>query len=52
MLTELYIEARLVDEDLADQVWEVWDAGEIGDFVAAWAWWIVGQGKWWHIRPL
>ena len=29
MLTEIYIEALLVDEDLADEVWEAWDAGEI-----------------------
>ena len=29
MLTEIYIEALLVDEDLADQVWEAWDKGEI-----------------------
>ena len=27
MLTELYIEALLVDEELADLVWEAWDAG-------------------------
>jgi len=26
MLTELYIEALLVDEELADLVWEAWDA--------------------------
>ncbi len=25
MLTEIYIEALLVDEELADQAWEVWD---------------------------
>ncbi len=24
MLTELYIEALLVDEELADMVWEAW----------------------------
>ncbi len=24
MLTEIYIEALLVDEELADQVWEAW----------------------------
>jgi len=41
MLTEIYIEALLVDEELADQVWEAWDVGEIDDCVAAWAWWIV-----------
>ncbi len=35
MLTEIYIEALLVEEELADQVWEAWDAGEISDFVAA-----------------
>ena len=29
MLTEIYIEALLVDERLADQVWAAWDAGEI-----------------------
>ncbi len=31
MLTEIFIEALLVDEELADQVWEAWDAGEIDD---------------------
>ena len=25
MLTEIYIEALLVDEELADQVWDVWE---------------------------
>ena len=34
MLTELYIEAVLVDEDLADLVWEAWDGGEIDDHSA------------------
>jgi len=29
MLTEIYIEALLVDEELADQVWKAWDAGEM-----------------------
>ncbi len=29
MLTEIYIEALLMDEALADQVWKAWDAGEI-----------------------
>ena len=38
MLTRLYIEALLVDEDLADQVWEVWDKGEIDDLEAWLAW--------------
>ncbi len=27
MLCEAYIEALLVDEDAADQVWEAWDGG-------------------------
>ncbi len=39
MLTKIYIEALLVDEELADQVWEAWDAGEIGDWVACLMWW-------------
>ena len=39
MLTEIYIEALLVDEELADQVWEAWDAGEIDDSTVALIWW-------------
>ena len=38
MLTDIYIEALLVNEEFADQVWEVWDEGEIDDQVAWWAW--------------
>jgi hypothetical protein len=34
MLTEIYIEALLADEELADQVWEAWDKGEINHAVA------------------
>ena len=41
MLTEIYIEALLVDENLADQVWVLWDAGVITDELAAWAWLII-----------
>ena len=41
MLTKLYIEALLVDEELADFVWEAWWGGEIGELVAAWAWWSI-----------
>ncbi len=41
MLTEIFIEALLVNEELADQVWEAWNAGEIDDLVAAWAWWLI-----------
>ncbi len=41
MLTRLYIEALLVDEELADQVWEAWDAGAIDNAVAAQAWWLI-----------
>ncbi len=41
MLTEIYIEALLVDEELADQVWEACDAGEIDDQLAWLAWWLI-----------
>ncbi len=41
MLCEAYIEALLVDEDLADQVWEAWDAGEVDDQLAFLAWLLV-----------
>ncbi len=34
MLTEIYIEALLVDEKLADRVWWLWDKGEIDDLAA------------------
>ncbi len=43
MLTEIYIEALLVDEELADQVWEAWDAGEIGDLPAFLVWWCIAD---------
>jgi len=38
MLTKIYIEALLVDKDLADQVWAAWDKGEI-DGLTAWLAW-------------
>ncbi len=38
MLTEFYIEALLVDEELAGHVWEAWDKGEISGVWAAWMW--------------
>ena len=38
MLTEIYIEALMVDDELADQVWEAWHAGEIDDQAAFIAW--------------
>ncbi len=41
MLTEIYIEALLVDEQLADQVWEAWDKGEIDEATAFLAWWVI-----------
>ena len=41
MLIEIYIEALLVDEELADQVWEMWDAGVNTDGVAARAWSVI-----------
>ena len=41
MFAEVYIEAPLVDEDLADQGWEAWDAGEINDQVALIALWLI-----------
>ena len=41
MLTEIYIEALLVDEELADLVWEAWDGGLISGELAAWAWLVI-----------
>jgi len=45
MLTEIYIEALMVDEELADQVWEAWDADETDDQVAWLAWWLIAGGR-------
>ena len=45
MLTEIYIEALLVDEDLADQVWELWNAGLIPDELAVMAWCILADAS-------
>ncbi len=41
MLTEIYIEALLVNEELADQVWEAWDKGEIDYFTTYFAWMLI-----------
>lgn len=38
MLTELYIEALLVDKEAADMAWEAWNAGLIPDEPAGIAW--------------
>ena len=43
MLTAIYIEALLVDEELADSVWEAWDTGEIDDATAFLMWLIVAR---------
>ncbi len=41
MLTEIYIEALLVDEGLADQVWEAWFVGNVNDETACIAWMLI-----------
>ena len=38
MLVNLYVDALLADEALADQVWEQWNAGLITDEMVALAW--------------
>ncbi len=45
MLSKIYIEALLIDEELADQVWEAWFVEEIDDLAACLArWWMVASG--------
>ena len=44
MLCRIYIEALLVDEDLADQVQEKLEAGEIDDRMAFLAWLLIAFG--------
>ena len=41
MLTEIYIETLLVDEELADQVWEEWIAESLTDGAACIAWLLI-----------
>ncbi len=41
MLTEISVEALLVDEELADQVWEVWIAEKLTDGAACIAWLLI-----------
>ncbi len=41
MPCEAYIEALLVDEELADQVWKAWDLEKTEDAVALLAWLMV-----------
>ncbi len=41
MLTKIYIEALLVDEELADEVREAWDGGDISDLTACFTWWLI-----------
>jgi len=38
MLSEIYIEALLADEEAADRVWEAWDKGGIDEDQAIAAW--------------
>jgi hypothetical protein len=45
MLTEIYIEALLVYEELADQVLDAWNKRKINDLAACVSWqWIVSTG--------
>ncbi len=41
MLTAIYIEALLVDEKLADQVWEAWDTENLTDGAGCIAWLLI-----------
>ena len=43
MFDDPYIEALLVDKDLADQVYALWDAGLIDNEVAEIAWCILAS---------
>ncbi|MEE8262349.1 MAG: hypothetical protein V3R83_07805, partial [Gammaproteobacteria bacterium] len=51
MLTEIYIEALLIHEELADQVWAAWDAGEIDDLIALRSWWWIVVSGMHKLRP-
>ena len=42
-MLEIYIEALLVDEELADLMWEAWNAGEIDEATVFLMWLIVAR---------
>ena len=48
MLVEIYIEALLVDEGMADQVWELWDAEKLTDGAVQIAWLMIA-GLFWPV---
>jgi len=50
MFSRIYVAALLVDEVLADQVWQLWEVGEISDELAAVAWCLI-SGIDERIRP-
>jgi hypothetical protein len=52
MLTEIFIEALLVDEDAADQFWETWNAHYLNDGAACIAWMLIADRRNYLIRPL
>ncbi len=43
MLTERYIEALLIDEDLADRVWDAWYSGLADGLTAFLAWLMIAE---------
>jgi len=43
MFVDLYVDALLADQELADQVWELWNEGVITDDLAGMAWFIVAM---------
>ncbi len=43
MLTATYIEALLVDEKLADQVWGAWFVRDVGNETACIAWMLIAM---------
>ena len=44
MFTETYIEALLINEELADEVWEAWEKGRIDD-LTLWLVWMIIAGR-------
>ena len=41
MFTKIYIEALLIDEEAADQVWEEWNAHDLSNGAACIAWMMI-----------
>jgi hypothetical protein len=47
---DIYAEALLIDDELADEIWELWHYQQTTNELAENCWWLVASG--WRHQPL